>query len=146
MYDFSGIVYRLWAEAGAIALIGIACLLKGLGADGKSRKEDFLAAALCIGLSIVLCVDYLSCLYAPRISSFEGVFYKEHSNSRVAPPLPLTMEYEFLDENGKVHIFYLDVLSKKKIFPEGFSEKNGYTIWYEERSEIIVRVEKEIQK
>ena len=141
MNNFSGIVYRLWAEAGIVTLIGIACMLKGFGADSKSRKQDFLAAALCIGCGLALAVYYASCLCSPQVSSFEGSFYEEHANSRVAPPLPLTMEYSFLDGEKISHSFYLDVLSKKDIFPEDFRKDSEYTIWYEERTKIIVRVE-----
>ena len=141
MNNFSGIVYRLWAEAGIVTLIGIACMLKGFGADSKSRKQDFLASALCIGCGLALAVYYASCLCSPQVSSFEGSFYEEHANSRVAPPLPLTMEYSFLDGEKISHSFYLDVLSKKDIFSEDFRKDSEYTIWYEERTEIIVRVE-----
>ena len=51
------------------------------------------------------------------------------------------MEYSFLDGEKISHSFYLDVLSKKDIFPEDFRKDSEYTIWYEERTEIIVRVE-----
>lgn len=85
---------------------------------------------------------YVTCLLSPKIDSFQGVFYESYRNSRVAPPLPLTMEYSFAEISSEVKAFYLDLLSKKEIIPEGFLEGTEYMVCYETRTNIIVGVEK----
>ena len=52
------------------------------------------------------------------------------------------MEYSFSEIDGKKTWFYLDLLSKKEIIPEGFLEGEEYVICYEARTNIIVGVEK----
>ena len=139
--NYSGIIYRIWAVGGAMVLLGIACLLVS-GIRTKSfSKECFLAGVLGALYGLGTAVYYIAQLVSPDVVSFHGVFYEEYRNSRVAPPLPFTMEYSFYDENNDSRVFYLDVLSKKEIIPEGFLEDNEYIIYYDTSTNIIVRVE-----
>ena len=139
--NYSGIIYRIWAVGGAMVLLGIACLLVS-GIRTKSfSKQCFLAGVLCVIYGLGTAVYYIAQLVSPDVSSLHGVFYEEYRNSRVAPPLPFTMEYSFYDENNDSRVFYLDVLSKKEIIPEGFLEDKEYIIYYEASTNIIVGVE-----
>lgn len=88
-----------------------------------------------------MAICYLAYLFSPQIDSFQGVLYEEYRNSRVAPPLPLTMEYSFSEVDGDKKVFYLDLLSKKEIIPEGFQKGEEYIVCYETRTNIIVKVE-----
>lgn len=142
MYHYSGIVYRLWAVCGILALIGALCLLIAWRSRGDSRnRETVLAGVLCVLLAAALGIHYGYCLAKPDIQSFQGTFESEYRNSRVAPPLPLTMEYTFRDTDGKAKVFYMDVLSKKEICSSGFEAGETYTVFYEGRTNIILKVE-----
>ena len=139
--NYSGIIYRIWAVGGAIVLLGIGCLLAS-GIRTKSfSKQCFWAGVLCVVYGLGTAVYYIVQLVSPDVASLHGVFYEEYRNSRVAPPLPFTMEYSFYDENNDSRVFYLDVLSKKEIIPEGFLEDIEYIIYYETSTNIIVGVE-----
>lgn len=139
--NYSGILYRIWGEAGIIILIGIACMLLSGFWTKAFHKQCFLAGILCVVYGCGTAFYYFSCMKSPQIDSFQGIFYEAQRNSRVAPPLPLTMEYTFSAADGKMTVFYLDQFSKKEIIPEGFLEEE-YTIYYETRTNIIVGVEK----
>ncbi len=140
--NYSGIIYRIWAVGGAIVLLGIGCLLVS-GIRTKSfSKQCFLAGVLCAVYGLGTAVYYVAQLVSPDVSSLRGVFHEEYRNSRVAPPLPFTMEYSFYDENNDSRVFYLDVISKKEIIPEGFLEDKEYIIYYEASTNIIVGVER----
>ena len=143
--NYSGILYRIWAEAGIIILIGIACLLLSGIRTKTFHKQCFLAGVLCVLYGCGTAIYYLSCLQSPQIDSVQGVFYEEQRNSRVAPPLPLTMEYSFSTTDGEKTVYYLDLLSKKEMIPEGFQEGEEYVICYEARTNIIVSVENYIK-
>ena len=139
--NYSGIIYRIWAVGGAIVLLGIACLLVS-GIRTKSfSKQCFLAGVLCVVYGLGTAVYYIAQLVSPDVASIHGIFHEEYRNSRVAPPLPFTMEYSFYDVNNDSRVFYLDVLSKKEIIPEGFLENKEYVIYYETSTNIIVGVE-----
>lgn len=140
--NYSGIIYRIWAVGGVIVLLGIACLLVS-GIRTKSfSKQCFLAGVLCVVYGLGTAVYYIAQLVSPDVASLHGIFHEEYRNSRVAPPLPFTMEYSFYDENNDSRVFYLDVVSKKEIIPEGFLEDKEYIIYYEASTNIIVGVER----
>ena len=139
--NYSGIIYRIWAVGGTMVLLGIACLLvSGIRSESFS-KQCFLAGVLCVVYGLGTAVYYIAQLVSPDMSSLHGIFYEEYRNSRVAPPLPFTMEYSFYDENNDSRVFYLDVLSKKEIIPERFLEDKEYIIYYEASTNIIIGVE-----
>ncbi len=142
MLNYSGIVYRIWGKAGMMILLGIACLIFS-GIRTKSfSKQCFLAGILCVLYGCSMAIYYSTRLFSPEVDSYKGVYYEEYRNSRVAPPLPFTMEYSFYDETNESKVFYLDILSKKEIIPEGFLKDEEYLIFYEKHTNIIVCVEK----
>lgn len=114
--NYSGITYRIWAEAGVIVLIGIGCLLAS-GIRTKSfSKQCFWAGVLCVVYGLGTAVYYMVQLVSPDVASLHGVFYEEYRNSRVAPPLPFTMEYSFYDENNDAGCSTLISYPKEKSF------------------------------
>lgn len=142
MLNYSGVIYRIWGVAGIIVLIGLGDLLLSWSRSKSFDKQCFAAGVLCVIFGFGTVAYYSTCLFSPKVDSFQGVFYEEHRNSRVAPPLPLTMEYSFSEIDSKTKVVYLDVLSKKEIIPEGFLKDTEYFIYYETRTNIILSVEK----
>ena len=59
----------------------------------------------------------------------------------MAPPLPFTDEYVFWNGEGKRQVFYLDIFSKKEIFPNEFVSDQKYTIYFDEFTNVITKVE-----
>lgn len=141
MYNFSGIVYRIWGVCGIILLVGLIAILctKLWMQDFSISKVKidllFIVFAICLGLV------YSSRILIPDVSSYTGEFIESHRNSRVAPPLPVTYEYVFWDGEGKRQVFYLDIFSKKEIFPYEFVSDQKYTIYFDDFTNVIVRVE-----
>lgn len=141
MYNFSGIVYRIWGVCGIILLVGIIAILcaKPWMPDFNISKVKidllFIVFAICLG-SI-----YISRIVFPDVSSYTGEFIETHRNSRVAPPLPFTDEYVFWNGEGKRQVFYLDIFSKKEIFPYEFVSSQKYTIYFDEFTNVITKVE-----
>ncbi len=142
MLDFSGIEYRLWAEAGAFALLGVVLLLLYWGGHKKCLVPGLFGAALGLGLA----VWYGFCIWFPSIETISAVFDYAERNTRVSPLLPFTAGYTFWDEQGNAYGFYLDTFSAKTIAPNGFVQGEQYLISYETRNHIIVGVESIIQQ
>jgi hypothetical protein len=140
MYNFSGIMYRIWSTCGFLFFLG--CLLIILEKPWKKCNikkciSGFVIALLGIGLAVI----YLSRMFYPNISVYTGEFISSNRDSSVAPPLPLTNEYCFWNGNEKKKVFYLDILSKKEIFPNDFETGEEYVVYYDEFTKIIVKVE-----
>ncbi len=142
--DYTGIVYRLWGESGIFALLGIVCIFIGFVGRHKAEKQCCLAGVLLLLWAAFSAIDYASALHSPEIVSFCGTFDRSYRNSRVAPPLPLTMEYNFYDEEGACRCLYLDILSEKNIVPQGFTQEENYIIYYEADTNIIIMVEEPV--
>ena len=142
MYNFSGIVYRIWGVSGImLLLLGIICILleKPWKKGFKIKKCIFGVIAILFALG--LGIDYASRIVSPNISSYTGEFIRSNRDSSVAPPLRLTYEYVFWNGEGKKQGFYLDVLSKKEIFPYDFEEGQEYIIYFDKGTNVIVRVD-----
>lgn len=141
MYNYSGVLYRIWGVSGIILLLGLVLIIfeKPWAKNFKIQKCKLglivIAFAVCLGLV------YLSRIVFPDVSSYTGEFIETHRNSRVAPPLPVTYEYVFWNGEGKKQVYYLDIFSKKKIIPYEFETGQQYTIWFDDFTNVIVRVE-----
>lgn len=139
-FNYSGIAYRLWAFCGVFLLLGLLCVLISWHKKPSRSKEGVIVGALMILYALGSVVYYCNYLINPKVESVTAVFIHEERNSRIAPPLPFTMEYQF--SSDKLCAFYLDVFAKKDIFPDDFVEGCEYTIYYEENTQIIVKVER----
>lgn len=141
MYNFSGIAYRIWGVCGIILLVGLIAILcaKPWMPDFKISKIKidllFIAFAICLG------IVYASRILFHDVSSYTGEFIETHRNSRIAPPLPVTNEYVFWNGEGKKQVFYLDIFSKKEIFPYEFERAQKYTIYFDKFTNVIVKVD-----
>ena len=142
MLNYEGIVYRIWAEGGAFLLLGIfGLIIAGIGRLSFD-KECFVVGILTILLGLYTCIEYTVYLFSPKVESFQAELDTQYRDSRVAPPLPFTWEYTFYDETGQLYTVYLDTFAKKKIFPEDFQVGEVYKVYYEDKSDIILGVEK----
>ena len=141
MYCFDGIIYRLWGVCGFMFLVGFICILLECPWKKRFRLSKCKIGLLIIAVSFALGLHYASRIIVPDVQCFEGGFIHENRNSTIAPPLPLTMEYVFSNGNDPKHVFYLDVLSKKTIYPHEFMEGMRYRVYYDRVTSIIVMVE-----
>ena len=142
MYNFSGVLYRIWGVCGIVLLLGVGCIL-----FEKPWKKGFKILNCKLGLIIIafaVCLGsvYASRIFFPDVSSYTGEFVGTHRNSTVAPPLPVTNEYVFWDGEGKRKVFYLDAFSKKEIFPYEFESDRKYTVYFDKFTKVIVKVER----
>lgn len=143
MFNFSGIIFRLWGVCGIMFLLGAILILIEKPWKKKFSFRNNIVQILTIGFSICLGLFYVSRLIFTDVSSYTGVFVSSNRDSSVAPPLPVTFEYVFDGNSEKNKVFYLDVFSKKEIFPDEFKENVRYTIYYDTLTSVIVRVEAE---
>ena len=142
MWNFGGIVYRIWAAAGIVTFLGIVCLLFANIGKKDFNKNLLIAGILGVVVGIAFGIDYASSLLSPEVRSFQGVFFQSYRNSRVAPPLPFTWEYSFCSSDGSKILLYLDTFTRKEIIPENFTLNEEYIVYYEEDTKVIVGVEK----
>ena len=141
MYNFSGILYRIWGVCGVILILGVVCVLFEKPWAKNVKIRDYKLGLIMIAFAIGMSLIYASRIVFPDVSSYTGEFIESHRNSRVAPPLPVTSEYVFWNGEGKRQVFYLDVFSKKEIFPSEFEVHQKYTIYYDEFTNVIIKVE-----
>lgn len=141
MFNFSGVFYRIWGVCGILLLVGILCILVERPWAKKVTLKDLKAGLLITVFAIGLGLVYASRILFPDVLSYTGDFVDTHRNSRVAPPLPFTREYVFWNGEGKKQVYYLDTFSKKEIFPWELEYGQQYTIYYDDFTNVIVRVE-----
>lgn len=92
-------------------------------------------------LSVIFGIYHICLIQKAEVESYSGEFVEYHRNGVIAPPLPLTAEYVFWDGEGKKQKYYLDLISKKEIFPHEFETGKDYTIYYEKHTHVIVGVQ-----
>lgn len=141
MYNFSGLLYRIWGVCGTILVLGVVCILLQKPWTKNFKILDCKLGLTMIVFAVCLGLVYVSRIFFPDVSSYTGVFIETNRNSRVAPPLPVTYEYVFWDGEGKRQVFYLDIFSKEEIFPYEFASNQQYTIYFDEFTNVITRVE-----
>ena len=141
MYNYSGIWFRIWGVCGIILLLPIVSWLFHCPWKKKVRIQGMKTEIIAVIGVIVLTLYYLSRIVFPNVASYTGAFESSYRDSSVAPPLPVTYGYCFWNGEGKKPIFYLDIYSKRKIFPEEFKEAQEYTIYYDKLTKIIVKVD-----
>ena len=151
----SGLWYRFFAVGGIILLLPILIILldvyirlnnkKNNRENKKSKKElirEVLVVSFCFIIGLSCCIHYSYRAVNPEVKCYEGYFEYSNRNSRVAPPLPLTDQFTFSNENDKYKKgFYLDVISKKTIFEDELKIGSLYRVWYEGSTKIILKIE-----
>lgn len=91
--------------------------------------------AICFGLVLI------SRIVFPDVSDYTGTFVETYRDSAVAPPLPFTDADIFWNGEGKKEPVYLDIFSKKEIFPNEFIEGKEYKVYFDSFTKVIVKVE-----
>ena len=126
---------------GIILLLGVVCVLleKPWVHDFKVKKCIF--GLFVIAFAVCFALFYTYVYFFPDVLSYTGELIEIKRNSKVAPPLPLTYEYVFLDGEGEKRVFYLDVFSKDIIFPDDFEYGQLYTVHFDDYTNIIVAIE-----
>ena len=140
MYNLSGIAYRIWGVCGIISLMCLITVITSIWNE-KKRKEIII---VCVVAFLYCCIDgfnYFSILQNPDIQVFEGAYCEGYRDSRVAPPLPFTSCYRFVDTEGNNGNFYLDTFAKKEIYYEDFVVGDLYRVYYESETDIIVKID-----
>lgn len=141
MYNFSGVLYRIWGVCGVILILGVVGILFEKPWAKKVKIQNCKVELIAIAFAICLGLIYASRIVFPDVSSYTGEFIESHRNSRAAPPLPVTNQYVFWNGEGKRKVFYLDIFSKREIFPYEFVGGQKYTIYFDEFTNVITKVE-----
>jgi len=141
MYNFSGVLFRVWGVCGVILVLGVVCILFKRPWAQNVRIQDLRLGLIMIAFAIFMGLIYVSRIVFPNVSSYTGEYIESHRNSRVAPPLPVTNEYVFWNGEGKKQVFYLDIFSKKEIFPYEFVSGQKYKLYFDEFTNVITKVE-----
>ena len=141
MYNFSGVIFRIWGVCGAVLLLGVMCILLEKPWSNSFKIQDCKIGLILVAFAVCLGSVYASRILFPDVSSYTGEFISTNRNSRVAPPLPVTSEYVFWNGEGQKKVFYLDAFSKKEIFPHDFVNGQKYTIFFDKFTKVITKVE-----
>lgn len=104
----------------------------------KRNIKDFWVGMVCFFLCICSIGYHLYVINDLDISTYEGKFIEEHRES----PYLFRKEYCFSNAESIKPLFSLDIFSKKNIYPAEFEEGVLYRIFYEEKTDVIVNVEK----
>jgi len=115
MFNFSGVLYRIWGVCGVILVLRVACILLDRPWAKKVKIKDCKLGLIMIAAAIGLSLLYATRIVFPGVLSYTGEFIDSHRNSRVAPPV--TNKYVFWNGEGKKQTLYLDIFSKKKYSP-----------------------------
>lgn len=136
MYNLSGLYYVMKSNGVIFGLVGIIFFICSHFWDPKKKNMKDLK----IGIIVVLCFTgyYAYAIADLKISMHEGVFIEERREN----PFLFRKEYCFSNEDGLKPVFCLDYFSKKEVYPEEFEKGIRYRIYYEKRTNIIVRVDK----
>ena len=139
MYDLSGLYYQLKTDALVFSVVGLLFLVcSRFWILDKRNIKELLIGVICYFLSICSIGYHLYVINDLKVSINEGVFIEEHREN----PYLFRMEYCFSNEGGLKPLFYLDIFSKKDIYPTEFEKDAMYRIYYEEKTDVIVKVEK----
>lgn len=136
---WDGIVYRIFATGAVVGVVGVFL------AAVSRKREDRIAAMAALSFFVVYTSFHLYALMNPRVLSFEGELTEQYRDSRVAPPLPTTCAYVFDTGEKKKRTVYLDSFTRNK-YDEEIVVGREYTVYYEQRTKIILKLEENNQK
>ena len=144
MYNFSGILYRMFSTFGLMFIMAIIIILfeKPWSKSFQFNKNcKFAIVAIIIAVASV--IFYISLIVSPNVMSYTGEYIESNRTSSYSSILPFNDKYVFWNGEGLKPVFYLDIFSKKEICPNGFEEGNRYTVFYEEETKIIVGIKEQ---
>ena len=137
-YDFSGLWYTIWTDAAVTFILGLIVLI-GCIVGALPSKKWLLVAIVGMIIGFGYSAEYIIYINNPQIEMGEGILIAEHRRDLMAP---FTWEYTFEDSDGQRTSGYLDSFTRKKMLPERFIKGEKYRIYYEDQSNIIVKIEK----
>ena len=138
MYNLDGIIYEMFRLSRIYIIVMIIFLISSKFWNKKKRKiKELVMSLVCILLTIGTIMYYSYVIRNPNIAVHEGFFIEEYRERNSVT----RWEYVFSNDRGLKPVFSLDVSSKKNIYPREFDTKNKYKIYFEERTNIIVKVE-----
>ena len=139
MYDLSGLYYQMKTNASVLGMVGLLFLIcSRFWVREKRNVKELLIGILCCFLCICSLGYHFYVINDLKVSIHEGTYVEEHREN----PYLFRMEYCFSNDGGLKPLFYLDVFSKKDIYPNKFEKDVVYRIYYEEKTDVIVKVEK----
>ena len=139
MYNFRGIYYQMMTRIVVYAMVGILfILLSKCWIPQKRNLKKMLGGIIGIVLCLASIVYYSDIVKNSMILIHEGYFSREYRGNTGL----FGMSYSFTNGDGVKPVFFLDVFSKKEIYPEDFNSQQKYRIYYENETNIIVCVEK----
>lgn len=143
MYNFNCLYYEFAFMFILIGLGGLAMLISSHFWNAKKRhKLKMIIGVYAIGLCIYsTAFQYIPACINPKITVIEGEY---DSSAVLYRGCIISHKYSFyFYDNGGKHYksFILDAVNKRDIYPESFDKGETYKIYYEERTNIIVKVE-----
>lgn len=138
MFSYSGLWYRIITVPGLLLVFGILFFL--IKKPWKNRKW-LIGGATIVVVFVLFGLYYGRALLYPAINHLTGEYYTMHISRARVGIIPLNYEYVFFDEDGQKVSFYLDYFSKQKIYPKQLMTETKYTIYYEEGTKVIMRLE-----
>lgn len=139
MYNLSGLYYQLKTNVLVFGTVGLLFLLcSRFGILEKRNVKELLIGVICCILCVCSIGYHVYVINNFTVSVHEGTFIEEHREN----PYLFRMEYCFSNEEGLKPLFYLDIFSKKEIYSAKFEKDVIYRIYYEEKTNVIVKVEK----
>lgn len=139
MYNTGGLVYRVLTIGLLILIIGIVTLISSKFWKPQIRKTGSIILATCILLfSISYNVFFAYKAVNPSIATCKGSFVRQSRYNAA----PFTNEYVFDIGTDIKKVLFLDISSKKNIYPDDFQKDAVYVITYEKDTDIILCIEK----
>ena len=141
MYYCDGLIFRIFASGGIFLLLGIIVLfLEKPWKNGWKKQNNWISIALIV-IALIITTNSICGIIDVKsgdVSSCTGVF--ESRGGVFKGPL-LTQKYVFRKNGETAEVLYLDTISRKKIIPFELEEGKTYTVYYEAKTSIIVKVE-----
>nr|WP_296030257.1 hypothetical protein [uncultured Dorea sp.] len=136
MYDFRSLYF--YAVYCVIIGIGMAILLlkKKKSLRGKRKKDDVLEILL-YTIVLIFCVDntvsVCSAIHSPVIKQYQGIYMGKHRGM---------VEFEKSKDSDYEDSFYIPLLLRGRMCVGGFQKEEKYKLYYEERTEVLVKIKK----
>lgn len=114
MYNFSGVLYRIWGVCGVVLIMGIICILLEKPWRNDFKIKDCKIGLIMVAFAVCMGLVYASRILFPHVSSYTGEFIRSYHDTGVAPPLPVTSAYVFGNDNEKKrHSIWMSFQRKK---------------------------------
>lgn len=141
MNNYSGIIHQVLTGCLPLVTLSILVIIVTSMVEEKHKFRECIIGIVGIAYAVYLFVFYTYGMFSSNYSSYTGNFVESSRTSETISWLPFTDEYIFWNGEGKRQVFYLDNSSKEEIFPDEFKTDKIYTIYYDEWTDIILRVE-----